>query len=369
MHLRAFLPLAFAALAAAADSLSSVLKANSDTLSTLSSLMAMDPSLGQKLASSTDITLLAPSNEAFAKMMKSDPVFAQNANNATFVSSLLRYHVVVGKTTSSMFPVKPKHASTWLETPTTNVTGAQKVALTEKGEAVVVFSGYKQQSTITRSDVPFAGGVLHVIDSVLTLPATPAETAMNMGLTSMAGALVKVGLVNGVESLQAATVFAPTNEAFQAIGATAASMSQQNLTNILQYHVLANQVRLSSAVTSKMGFKSMMGEKVTLRKEVGTVFANSAKITVADVITSDGVMHVIDNVLNPASPKLAPIRNAAPSNPAFQGAVASDNPPFTEGVRPTANFTPAASLAPRKINISLGTAMLGFLGCAAVVVL
>lgn len=256
--------------------------------------MAMVPSLGQTLASTTDITILAPSDEAFAKVMKSDPIFAQNANNATFVSELLRYHIVTGKTSESMFPVKPKHASTWLENPSANVTGAQKVALTLKGDRAVVFSGYKQMSTVSRPDVPFAGGVLHVIDSVLTLPATPAETAMNMGLTSMAGALIRAGLADGVDSLQASTIFAPTNEAFQAIGATATSMDPKNLTRILQYHVLENQVRLSSTVNAKMPFASMMGEKVTLRKEVGTVFANSAKITVTDVITTDGVMHVID---------------------------------------------------------------------------
>ncbi|KZL84879.1 beta-ig-h3 fasciclin [Colletotrichum incanum] len=365
MQVTSIFPLVFAALAAAAEPLDAVLKKNNDSLSTLSSLLAMAPALSQTLAKSIDVTILAPSNDAFTKAMQTDPMFAQKATNATFVADLLMYHVVTGKTMAAMFPETPKFAHTLFETPAANVTGNQKVELIRKGEQARVFSGYKQMSIVTKPDITFAGGVLHVIDSVLTFPGTPAETAMNTGLTSMAGALMRAGLVDGVNSLQAATVFAPTNAAFQAIGATVASMEPQDLAKILQYHVLTNQVRFSSGITmTKMGHKSLMGEKVTLRKQDGTVFANSAKVTIADIITSDGVMHVVDSVLNPASPKLTP----GTSKPAFEGAVQAANAPFTDGVRPTANFVPAA-LSTRSFSVSLGSVVLGTLGCLAVVYL
>ncbi|KAL2884256.1 hypothetical protein SGCOL_000196 [Colletotrichum sp. CLE4] len=361
MQPTSFLTLAFAALAAAAPPLSDVLKTNNDTLSTLTSLLAMVPALNQTLVKAKDVTILAPSNDAFAKMMQADPTFAQKAANATFLADLLSYHAVSGKTTATMFYEQPKFAQTLLEMPTANVTGNQKVELIRKGDQGRVFSGYKQMSVITKADVAFQNGVLHIIDTVLTLPGSPADTAMNTGLTSMAGALIKAGLVDGVNSLQAATVFAPTNAAFQAVGATVASMEPADLSRILQYHVLMNQVRFTTGVATKMGYKSLMGEKVSLRKEDTTVFANSAKVTIKDIITSDGVMHVIDSVLNPASPKLSPGTSTA----AFPGAVQAANAPFVDGVKPTANFTPAGA-SPRSFDVSLKFAMMGFLGCLAV---
>ncbi|KAL0937388.1 beta-ig-h3 fasciclin [Colletotrichum truncatum] len=369
MQLKGFFPLAFAALAAAAEPLNAVLKANNDTLSTLNSLLAMAPEIVKTLASSNDFTILAPSNDAFVKAMQMDPTFAQKATNVTFVKDLLMYHVVAGKTTASMFSTKPKFAISRLELPTRNGTGAQRVELVKKADQAVIFSGYKQMSTVSKPDIAFSGGVLHVIDSVLTLPGTPSDTALNTGLTSMAGALMKAGLVEGLDSLNASTVFAPTNAAFQAIGATAASMSPQDLAKILQYHVIMRQVRFSSGVTMKLGFKSLMGQKVTLRKQDSTVFVNSAKVIISDMITSEGVMHVIDSVLNPGEPKLTPNLSASSATPAFAGAVAAANAPFTDGVTPTANFVPASSSTTKNFKTTVGPAVLGLLGYLAVVVL
>ncbi|KAF4780444.1 fasciclin domain-containing protein [Colletotrichum scovillei] len=138
-------------------------------------------------------------------------------------------------------------------------------------------------------------------------------------------------------------------------------MEPADLARILQYHVLMNQVRFTTGVATKMGYKSLMGEKVSLRKEDTTVFANSAKVTIKDIITSDGVMHVIDSVLNPASPKLSPGTSTA----AFPGAVQAANAPFTDGVKPTANFTPAGASS-RSFDASLKFAMMGFMGSLAV---
>lgn len=254
----------------------------------------MVPAVSKTLSNGKDMTVLAPSNDAFAKRMEMDPVFAQQTSNVTFVAELLKYHVFQGKTMASMFSSTPKFAQSMLETAAANVTGNQKVGLVKKGDQVRIFSGYKQMSVVTKADIAFTGSVLHVVDSVLTFPGTPIETAMNTGLTSMAGALMRAKLVDGVDSLQAATIFAPTNAAFQAIGATVAAMEPQDLAKILQYHLLSNQVRFSSGVTTKMAYKSLMGVKVTLRKENNVLFANSAKVTTSDIITSDGVIHVID---------------------------------------------------------------------------
>ncbi|CCF41200.1 beta-Ig-H3/fasciclin [Colletotrichum higginsianum] len=138
-------------------------------------------------------------------------------------------------------------------------------------------------------------------------------------------------------------------------------MEPADLARILEYHVLMNQVRFSPGITLKMGYKTLMGEKVTLRKLDGLLYANSARITIADIITTDGVMHVVDSVLNPSSPRL----NPGAGTPAFEGAVQAANAPFTDGVKPTAVFVPADSGA-RDISLSVRPAVLGILVCLAV---
>lgn len=142
----------------------------------------------------------------------------------------------------------------------------------------------------------FDGGVVHVIDSVLTVPATPTETAINTGLTSLAGALTNAGLVNTVDSLSDVTIFAPSNDAFKAIGSAIGTLTTQDVAGILGYHVVAQKVRFSTDFLSadQMTFSTLQGQKLTVRKDGGQLFVNSAKIIIADVLTSNGVVHVLD---------------------------------------------------------------------------
>ncbi len=142
----------------------------------------------------------------------------------------------------------------------------------------------------------FDGGVLHIVDTVLTVPDTPANTAIDTGLTSLAGALSQAQLVQAVNSLSDVTIFAPSNAAFEAIGTGLNAVQQQDLANILEYHVLMQPVRFSTDLLSQnqQSFLTLMGQNVTVRKQNGQVFVNSAKVILADVLTANGVVHVID---------------------------------------------------------------------------
>lgn len=82
-------------------------------------------------------------------------------------------------------------------------------------------------------DVAFDGGVIHVIDSVLTLPMSVSTTAIAANLTAAAGALMRAGLVEAVDTLQSVTIFAPNNAAFQAIGNILPGLDKDTLTSIL----------------------------------------------------------------------------------------------------------------------------------------
>lgn len=83
------------------------------------------------------------------------------------------------------------------------------------GKTVEVFSGLKEKSTVTTADVMFSGGVVHIIDTVLTVPLSASASAVDSELTALAGALTQTNLVTTVNSLQDVTIFAPSNAAFQ----------------------------------------------------------------------------------------------------------------------------------------------------------
>ncbi len=142
----------------------------------------------------------------------------------------------------------------------------------------------------------FDGGVLHIVDTVLTVPDTPANTAIDTGLTSLAGALSQAQLVQAVNALSDVTIFAPSNAAFEAIGTGLNAVQQSDLANILEYHVLTQPVRFSTDLLSQnqQSFLTLMGQNLTVRKQNGQVFVNSAKVILADVLTANGVVHVID---------------------------------------------------------------------------
>ena len=77
---------------------------------------------------------------------------------------------------------------------------------------------------------------MHIIDTVLTLPESDADTAIAAGLSGLAGALTSAKLVDTVDSLSDVTIFAPSNAAFEAIGSALPNLSAPELANILEYH-------------------------------------------------------------------------------------------------------------------------------------
>ena len=132
----------------------------------------------------------------------------------------------------------------------TNVTGGQVVEGIAKDGGVSIFSGGRAESKVSTADVTFDGGVVHVIDSVLTIPASIAETAAAANLTQLTGALTKANLVTAVTEAEDVTVFAPTNEAFEKIASVAAGLSVEELTDVLTYHVVAGTVGYSTELES-----------------------------------------------------------------------------------------------------------------------
>ncbi|GAB1312177.1 hypothetical protein MFIFM68171_02387 [Madurella fahalii] len=368
MRLFHLLPVSLAAYVSAQD-LTTVLANNNATLSTLTTLLTLVPDVVQMLSTAQNITILAPSDTAFANLLARNPRSAELMNNRRALTGVLQYHVLAGRLLSSDFSATPKFPATVLTTPFANVTGGQRVMLAMVNDTARVFSGYKQTAAVVTADVEFDGGnVVHIIDTVLTVPATPAQTAINTGLTSLAGALTNAGLVDPVNSLTDVTIFAPSNDAFEAIGSALGTIAPQDLANILGYHVLAQQVRFSTDLLSadQMTLSTLQGQNITVRRDGTQLFVNSARVLIADVLVTNGVVHVLDNVLNPSNTTVTPDPAAATQAPAFTGVSSVVDSPFTAGIMPTATFVPAAVPLNGGASAAVPTAALVLAGGVAV---
>ncbi len=126
----------------------------------------------------------------------------------------------------------------------------------------------------------------------------------NEDFSTLEAAVQAAGLGETLSSEGPFTVFAPTNAAFEAalnqLGLTADELlaDTQTLTTILQYHVVAGEV--FSQDLSAGDVATLQGEPVTIALDEG-VMVNNATVTIPDVDASNGVVHVIDQVLLPPS--------------------------------------------------------------------
>ena len=147
--------LSVAALAAAASAqtmnLTSALMSNPD-LSNLTAFVSAYPQLLSSLSMAKNITILAPSNEAFSSLLSSSAGAAIKANDTTAIQSLLSYHVLNGTYMAAMFNSTPMFIHTMLSNPTyANVTGGQVVEAVTVGKNVSFFSGLLMNATVTKA--------------------------------------------------------------------------------------------------------------------------------------------------------------------------------------------------------------------------
>ena len=149
-----------------------------------------------------------------------------------------------------------------------------------------------------------------VIASLLASPVVVADdtqdiptNAQNTGAhDSLVAALSHAGLVSALQADGPFTVFAPTDDAFAAAGIDLSTFDtdEENatLSDILLYHVVSGAVA-SSDVTDGMSAEALNGDDVSFTISEGSVMVNDATVTSADVMASNGIIHVIDKVLMP----------------------------------------------------------------------
>ncbi|GAB3943661.1 hypothetical protein GCM10028805_10210 [Spirosoma harenae] len=251
-----------------------------------------------------NMTLFAPTDAAFqASGLTAESIKAMTKDQArTFVL----YHALYGKAPITTIP-----------------SGSNAVETASKGVAFVNKSTdgstYINNAKLVQTDIVVANGYFHTIDRVLS-PANGTMLATiqnNPNLTFLAAAVKRVSTSNpalvtaltSTTASSAVTVFAPTDAAFKADKtyntiAAIESANPQNLVNILMYHIVSgalfsNQLQSGSFNTLSSGNKLIVtvgAGQITVK---GAKNTTAASIKQSDLTTANGVIHLIDQVLQP----------------------------------------------------------------------
>lgn len=124
-------------------------------------------------------------------------------------------------------------------------------------------------------------------------------------LSTLVAAVQAGGLVETLQGDGPFTVFAPTNEAFAKLpeGVVENLLKPENkdaLVAVLTYHVIAGKVK-STDLSDGMKAETIEGSEITVDISYGKVKIDNAKVAAADIMASNGVVHVIDTVILPPS--------------------------------------------------------------------
>ena len=268
---------------------------------------------------SANLTVFAPTNGAFAQL----PAPFNNATNINgitdatqidFLRNVLLYHVLGAEVFSNQVSNGSSSAATLK--PATSSSINDNTIYLSKTFGLIRVNG---QSTVIFANLNASNGVIHVINKVLLFPGnTIAGIAIaDPNFSSLVAALVKTNLAGVFTGSGDFTVFAPTNAAFAQLPApfnNAANISNitdagqiSALSNILRYHVVASRnfawdlgilkrtTTLANAPNNKV--TTILGFNTGWVK--GDNNNSYAQINPADILATNGVIHVIGKVLLP----------------------------------------------------------------------
>lgn len=244
--------------------------------------------LDDTLRGAGPFTVFAPTDDAFAAFETANPGVLDGLS-AQEATDVLLYHVVTGNVPSS--------AVAGLSSAET-VNGQPVVFDTSSGVMV-------NNATVVIADVPAANGVIHAIDMVLLPPSDDVVgVAVANDFSTLAGLVTDAGLVPTLQGAGPFTVFAPTNQAFTdfetANPGLLGALTQDQVTDILTYHVIGGDDRIFSGdlVDGTSADSLMNGQALDIDLMSG-VMVGGGTVSGTDVLATNGVVHIVDDVLVP----------------------------------------------------------------------
>ena len=257
------------------------------TLTTAVVTARLLPALTNPLSS---LTVFAPTNAAFDNLAAALGLDVNGLLALPNLADVLTYHVLGTEVPSSAV---------------TNGAIVQPLSTTNTLKLTVKTTGdvFVNQAQVTAVDISAYNGVVHVLNEVVLPVETVVDLAIDNGFSSLTAAVVKAELLPALtDPFGTYTVFAPTNTAFDNL-ATALGvdlngvLAHPQLGDILLYHVLGTEVLSNQLVNGPVA--TLNGQNITIDLTNG-VKVNASNVTLADVTSSNGVVHVIDAVLLPS---------------------------------------------------------------------
>ena len=283
------------------------------SLSILVEALSMYPDLVSALSADGSFTVFAPTNDAFAALLG---VIGQSDLNdipEDVLERVLKYHVIAGSALMSTDLSDGQEAATFLS-------ADDKITVGINGMSV-----YIDNAMVTAANVEASNGIVHIIDEVL-VPAqelsivnTIVEPAyFNKDFSILTAAVIKAELLSTLIDGQANyTLFAPNNAAFAKAGINSLDgLSKEDLTPILAYHAIDGEVfgdglpATGSAVTTLGGdfYLSINSSGAYIN---GTSMVTAATLAGGALDYDNGVVHLIDRTLVPATDNIVSIAVAA----------------------------------------------------------
>jgi len=252
-------------------------------------------------------TVFAPTDDAFDALEAASPgtlTFLLDPLNQDVLIDILQFHVIQGNVSST--------DAIALDGTSAEMLSGSLLRIDVVNSSVVLSLNGNREATVTITDIEASNGVIHVIDAVLNpndSVETIVQTAVDNGsFTLLAAALTEADLVDTLEGTGPFTVFAPTDAAFNAIGIFSAADLPDDpaLTDLLTYHVYDGSVLATAAIAlSGSNVPMLSGDLMSIDFDDPDLVLNQgggreATVVTPNVLASNGVIHVIDTVLDPA---------------------------------------------------------------------
>jgi len=252
--------------------------------------------------SAGDFTVFAPTNDKFQAFLSANGFANIDAVPLPLLTEILKNHVVSGSFYSDEL------ATGYVKTLAKGAASSTNTLsmYVEVGSSVKLNGGAGNGgATVVTADIMASNGVIHVVDNVIGLPTVVNHAIANPNFTTLVSLVSGAGLVPTLSGTSGSpfTVFAPTNAAFTTFETqnpgVLASLNSSQVASVLTYHVVGGANVLSTGIpttpitTLETGTFTISGTTITdeANRQTGIISV--------DVQGSNGVIHVINNVLLP----------------------------------------------------------------------
>ncbi|RUP46032.1 FAS1 domain-containing protein [Jimgerdemannia flammicorona] len=257
--------------------------------------------------SDANYTVFAPNNAAITKL----GAVGQNVD----LTNIILYHILNGSHPASSFSSGINIVSTLLNNGSYDFYSnniALPLVVSKNDTGLQIPYSTNETANVTQADLKAMNGIVHIIDSVLSYPISPSNTIKNLGLNQLYMALNSTNSTGNIDTKKGVTIFAPNDKAFGQF--SLANLNASQIQNVIGYHVV-DGVYFSpnlTAFTSPMNLTTQQGKNITVKNlnggiEITDVSGNeTAKIVRSDILTNNGVIHIIDVVLIPSENSTIP---------------------------------------------------------------